>query len=120
MNVQDETAQQVLTSAQKHGLLDVNAEAMFCKTDPKPLRVFLQGGSHDLNNQHGNWPLANQQMDSALRFMKYDRTFLYGEGTHNGNHGGPTLPDSLRWLWRSDESSIRNGGLSIPFAYELR
>jgi len=51
----------------------VNAEAMFCKTDPKPLRVFLQGGSHDLDNQHGNWPLANQQMDSALRFMKYDR-----------------------------------------------
>lgn len=79
--------------------------AMIRKTDPKPLRVFLQGGSHDLNNQHGNWPLANQQMDSALRFMKYDSKFVYGEGAHNGNHGGAILPDSLRWLWRSDESS---------------
>ena len=79
--------------------------ALIRKTEPKPLRVFLQGGSHDLDNQHGNWPLANQQMDSALRFMKYDTKFVYGAGAHNGNHGGAILPDSLRWLWRPDESS---------------
>ena len=32
------------------------------KTPPKPLRVFLQDGSNDLDNRFGNWPLANQQM----------------------------------------------------------
>jgi enterochelin esterase family protein len=32
------------------------------KTERKPLRVFLQDGSNDLNNLHGNWPLANQRL----------------------------------------------------------
>lgn len=70
------------------------------KTEKKPLRVFLQEGSNDLDNLHGNWPLANQQMAAALKFMKYDYRFEYGEGGHNGKHGGAIMPDSLRWLWR--------------------
>ncbi len=71
------------------------------KTEKKPIRVFLQDGSGDLDNQFGNWPLANQQMAAALKFMKYDYQFEYGDGAHNGKHGGAILPDSLRWLWRS-------------------
>jgi len=70
------------------------------KTKPKPIRVFLQDGDKDLDNEHGNWPLANQQMAAALKFMKYDYKFEYGDGGHNGKHGGAILPDSLRWLWR--------------------
>jgi enterochelin esterase-like enzyme len=71
------------------------------KTEPaKPIRVFLQDGSGDLDNKFGNWPLANQQMASALKFAKYDYQFVYGDGAHNGKHGGAILPDSLRWLWR--------------------
>lgn len=70
------------------------------KTDPKPIRVFLQDGSEDLDNAHGNWPLANQQMAAALKFANYDYKFVYGEGAHNGIHGGAILPDALRWLWR--------------------
>jgi len=70
------------------------------KAKPKPIRVFLQGGSQDLDNEFGHWPLANQQMALALRFAKYDYRFEYGDGGHNGKHGGAILPDSLRWLWR--------------------
>jgi len=70
------------------------------KTERKPIRVFLQDGSKDLDNLHGNWPLANQQMAAALKFVKYDYKFEYGDGGHNGQHGGAILPDSLRWLWR--------------------
>jgi enterochelin esterase family protein len=70
------------------------------KTEPKPIRVFLQDGSGDLDNLHGSWPLANQQMAAALRFMDYDYRFVYGDGAHNGKHGGVILPESLRWLWR--------------------
>jgi enterochelin esterase family protein len=70
------------------------------KTEPKPIRIFLQDGSGDLDNAHGNWPLANQQMAAALKFARYDYQFVYGEGAHNGIHGGAILPDSLRWLWR--------------------
>jgi len=67
---------------------------------PKPIRVFLQDGSGDLDNQFGNWPLANQQMAAALKFKKYDYQFVYGDGGHNGKQGGSILPGSLRWLWR--------------------
>ncbi len=70
------------------------------KTEHKPIRVFLQDGANDLDNQHGNWPLANQQMALALKFAKYDYKFEYGSGGHNGKHGGAILPESLRWLWR--------------------
>jgi enterochelin esterase family protein len=74
--------------------------AMIRKTEPKPLRVFLQDGENDLDNQHGNWPLANQQMGKALEFAGYDYKLVFGTGAHNGNHGGAIFPDSLRWLWR--------------------
>ena len=74
--------------------------AIIRKSEQKPIRVFLQGGSEDLDNQHGNWPLANQQMAAALKFSGYDYKFVFGEGAHNGIHGGAILPDSLRWLWR--------------------
>jgi enterochelin esterase family protein len=72
------------------------------KTEHKPIRVFLQDGSGDLDNLHGNWPLANQSMASALKFAKYDYKFEFGDGGHNGKHGGAILPDSLRWLWREE------------------
>ena len=77
-----------------------NYPALIRKTEKKPLRVFLQDGSHDLDNLHGNWPLANQEMAAALKFMGYDYQFVFGEGTHSGKHGGAILPESLRWLWR--------------------
>jgi acetyl esterase/lipase/enterochelin esterase-like enzyme len=74
------------------------------KTPRKPIRVFLQDGSGDLDNEHGNWPLANQQMALALKYGAYDYQFVYGDGGHNGKHGGAILPDSLRWLWREPET----------------
>ncbi len=76
--------------------------AVIRKTENKPLRIFLQDGSGDLDNLHGNWPLANQEMAAALKFKGYDYKFEFGDGGHNGKHGGAILPDSLRWLWRKD------------------
>ena len=70
------------------------------KAAPKPIRVFLQDGSNDLDNLHGNWPLSNQQMAAALKFAGYDYKFEFGTGSHSGKHGGAILPDALRWLWR--------------------
>ena len=74
--------------------------ALIRKTERKPIRIFLQDGSEDLDNSHGNWPLANQQMAKSLAYKEYDYKFVYGVGGHNGIHGGAILPDSLRWLWR--------------------
>ena len=77
--------------------------ALIRKTEVKPIRVFLQDGSNDLDNRHGHWPLGNQQMAAALRFANYDYRFVFGHGAHNGRHGGAILPDALRWLWRDDK-----------------
>ena len=70
------------------------------KTEPKPLRVFLQSGTQDLNIIFGNWPLANQEMAAALAYRDYDYQFVFGEGGHSGKHGAAIFPDVLRWLWR--------------------
>jgi enterochelin esterase-like enzyme len=67
----------------------------------RPLRVFLQDGEADLDNEYGNWWLANLQMVAALRYRGYDHMFVAGSGGHDGEHGGTILPDSLRWLWRA-------------------
>ena len=69
-------------------------------SDKKPLRVFLQDGENDLDNEHGSWPLGNLAMARALAYREYDYKLEYGQGAHNGNHGGAILPDSLCWLWR--------------------
>lgn len=73
---------------------------MIRKTEHKPIRVFLQDGSNDLDNLHGHWPLANRSMAAALKFAKYDFQYVEGDGGHNGKHGGAIMPESLRWLWR--------------------
>jgi enterochelin esterase family protein len=73
---------------------------MIRKTEHKPIRVFLQDGCNDLDNLHGNWPLGNRSMAAALNFAGYDYKLVFGDGAHNGKHGGAILPDSLRWLWR--------------------
>lgn len=75
------------------------------KAEKRPLRVFLQDGANDLDNAHGNWPLANQQMAKALEFAKYDYKFVYGDGGHNMKHGGAIFPDTMRWLWRDGKEA---------------
>jgi enterochelin esterase family protein len=77
-----------------------NYPALIRKTEKKPIRINLQDGRNDLDNVHGHWPLANQQMAAALKFMNYDQQFVFGEGNHSGKQGGAILPESLRWLWR--------------------
>ena len=78
----------------------------------KPIRIFLQDGSADLDNEHGNWFLANQQMLAAFGYAnanadkqktagpRYDVNHVWGDGAHSDAHGGAILPDILRWLWR--------------------
>ncbi len=83
-----------------------NYEAMIRKTPKKAIRVFLQDGANDLDNNNGNWPLANQTLAKSLKFAGYDYKFVYGKGFHSNLHGRAILPESLRWLWRGWESEL--------------
>jgi enterochelin esterase family protein len=84
-----------------------NYEALVRKLPRKPIRVFLQDGANDLDNQFGNWPLANQTLARSLAFAGYDYRFEYGQGFHSTAHGRAILPDSLRWLWRDWKETVR-------------
>ena len=77
-----------------------NYPAMIRRSDPKPIRVFLQDGSNDLDNQFGNWFLANLEMASAFKFKKYDFRIETGSGFHSEMHGQSIMGDALKWLWR--------------------
>ena len=44
--------------------------------------------------------IGNLNMAAVLEEKDYDYKYVFGEGAHNGNHGGAILPDTLRWLWR--------------------
>jgi poly(3-hydroxybutyrate) depolymerase len=82
------------------------------KNPIKPIRIFLQDGSNDLDNPHGSWFLANQQMLAAFNFAnraadqrkvegaRYDVNYVWGDGAHSDLHGGTLLPDMLRWMFR--------------------
>ncbi len=71
-----------------------NFPPMIRKSEKKPLRVYLQGGTGDLDNQFGHWPLANQEMAAALKFKGYDYEFVFGTGGHNDIHGSAVLPNN--------------------------
>ncbi len=77
------------------------------KQEPKPIRVFLQDGSADIDSYAGNWPLQNQSMNAALNFQGYDHRFDYYEGeAHSTRKSSELMPDILRWLWRGYPSPI--------------
>ena len=79
------------------------------KFEAKPIRIFLQDGSNDLDIYAGSWFNANRSMLSALKYSGYDVKHEWGEGGHNGKHATAILPDALRWLWRDYPEPIRSG-----------
>jgi len=82
------------------------------QTEPKPIRIFLSDGTNDLNNQAGNWWLANQEILSALEFSGYDVNHAWGEGGHNQKFATHVFPDALRWLWRGWPEPVRANPLA--------
>jgi gluconolactonase len=79
------------------------------KTENKPLRVFLQDGSNDLDIYAGSWWHANQAMLSALQYSGYDVQHIWGDGGHNSKHSASILPDALRWTWRDYPEPLKVG-----------
>jgi enterochelin esterase family protein len=64
------------------------------------IRVWLEDGSEDLENEHGSWPLQNIQMANSLKLKNYDFHLSWGTHEHSSAGGNAELPVSLAWLWR--------------------
>jgi hypothetical protein len=69
------------------------------------VRVFLQDGEQDREEDGGSWWLANQQMERSLRWAGWDFRADWGHGFHSPRHGYAILPDALRWLWRDHKKA---------------
>ena len=75
-------------------------------TEPKPIRVFLEDGSNDLDIYAGGWWTANQSMLSALTWAGYEVNHKWGEGGHNSKHAASILPEALVWLWKDYPAGV--------------
>lgn len=89
------------------------------KHEPKPIRIFMQGGSNDLNIYAGDWWKANESMERALAFAGYDVNHVWGTGGHNGLHGTAVFPEALRWLWRDYPQRILRGRTKNQFLADI-
>jgi gluconolactonase len=69
------------------------------KVEPKPIRVFLEDGSGDLDIYGGDWWIANQAMQRSLAFAGYEVKHAWGDGGHNGKHAAEVFPEAMAWLW---------------------
>jgi sugar lactone lactonase YvrE/enterochelin esterase-like enzyme len=79
------------------------------KYEPKPIRIFLQDGTKDLNIYGGDWWMANQEMERALVFAGYEVQHAWGEDGHNGKHGTEVFPDAMRFLWKDYPAPVKAG-----------
>jgi gluconolactonase len=95
-----------------------NFPTLIRKYEPKPLRVFLQDGSNDLNIYGGDWWMANQEMERALTFAGYEVNHVWGTGGHSGQHATEIFPDAMRWLWKDWPAPIK-GGKGSPQLQEI-
>jgi len=77
------------------------------RTEPRPIRVFMQTGRQDLVNYAGSWYLENPRMAAALEYAGNDVNIDLGEDGHSNRHGASILPESLRWLWRGYPQPVK-------------
>ena len=89
------------------------------KHEPKPIRIFMQDGSNDLNIYAGDWWKANESMQRALMFSGYDVKHVWGEGAHNGTHGTAIFPDAMRWLWRDHPKPVVPAATKNPYLNDI-
>lgn len=77
------------------------------KSEPKPLRVFMEDGSSDLNIYAGDWWMANQDMWSALSWAGYEVDHVWGEEGHNSRGAKKIIDRALEWLWQDYPAPVK-------------
>lgn len=86
-----------------------NYATLVRKFEPKPIRIFLEDGSGDLNIYGGDWWMANQELERSLTFAGYEVNHVWGDGGHNAKHATEIFPDAMRWLWKDWPTPVKAG-----------
>ncbi len=95
-------------------------QALVRKTEPLPLRIFIQDGSNDAwNPLFGHWYEGNQMLASALQFAGYDVQMDWSDGGHNVARSTEIFPQVMEWMWRDWPAAPVLGQTSNDFLQEL-
>lgn len=93
------------------------------KTEPKPIRIFMQDGSHDgldgFLGEVGDWWMSNQAMERALTFAGYQVEHVWGEGTHDPRHMAAIFPEAMRFLWKDWPRPVTTGQSKNVFVQDV-
>ena len=84
--------------------------AIVRKTEPKPLRIYMQDGWYDVWNPiFGEWFEYNLLMESAFNFAGYEAFHVWNRGNHSIKYGTLAFPDAMRWLWKGYPAKVQKG-----------
>lgn len=84
--------------------------AIVRKTEPKPLRIYMQDGWYDVWNPiFGEWFEYNMLMESAFNFAGYEVFHHWNRGNHSIKYGTLAFPDAMRWLWKGYPARVQKG-----------
>ncbi|MGL4420730.1 MAG: SMP-30/gluconolactonase/LRE family protein [Gemmataceae bacterium] len=86
-----------------------NYSTLIRKYEPKPIRLFLEDGSNDLNIYGGDWWMANQAMERSLSFAGYEVEHKWGTGKHNNQHATECFPAAMEFLWKDWPNPVKSG-----------
>ncbi len=80
------------------------------KSEPKPLRIFLQDNDKDSwNLLFGSWYEENLRMNSALEYAGYEVAHHWDEGGHSGENGAAIFCEVMEWLWKDWPEPVKKG-----------
>jgi enterochelin esterase-like enzyme len=83
-------------------------EKLIPQSDPKPIRLWMEVGDHDLlnpnvmrDNMH-DWVAANNRMATVLKAKGYHYQYVFAlnAGHVAGAVKNQTLPEALEWVWQ--------------------
>lgn len=76
-------------------------QAIVRKSEPRPLRIFLQDGTNDVwNPLFGHWYEGNRMLASALDFAGYDARYDWSDCNHGVKRANEIFPEVMEWMWQ--------------------
>ncbi|MGL6074772.1 MAG: SMP-30/gluconolactonase/LRE family protein [Fimbriiglobus sp.] len=86
-----------------------NYATLIRKYEPKPIRIFMEDGTKDLNIYGGDWWIANQAMERSLKFAGYEVESRWSEEGHNNKHATQLFPEAMKYLWKGWPEPVKTG-----------
>lgn len=85
-------------------------QAIVRKSEPRPLRIFLQDGTNDVwNPLFGHWYEGNRMLATALDFAGYDARYDWSDCYHGVKRATEIFPDVMEWMWHDWPQSPKVG-----------